>query len=317
MSRDTGIVGRPVDEAVDAIRDRDPDLDADRVREALDPVVEDGAVTETGIEGAVSDTSKLIATAETRTELASIAYEDATETAAEVADLDVVADRLTRFEARLESVESRAADLGAALPSSVDVDADAEADPLAIYEMAVDLREVASRAQGVVKTADDLQFDLEQFESWVERPNRRYDEFEGDLDLLGESLDDLSAAIDRLPDASETPARDWADATMRVAVTRLLLADLRAELETLRTWAESDGEDVRDGLGTRLADLETRCDDLADDLDALARPAWRDRFEDDVDALAADLDAFDPPVEWATVQQTLQTHRERAFDDAA
>jgi hypothetical protein len=304
-----GLIGRPVEEVVATVVDRD-DRDPETVREALDPVTDGDVVTGGALESTVSDTSKLVATAETRVELAGIAYEDATATAAPVDDLTVVATRLESYGKRLRSVEDRAAVLGDELPTDGGLD-----DSETVYDTAVTLREVAAAAQNVARTADDLSFDLERFESWVESPNRRYDEFESDVDLVEESLADLSAAVDELPAESGDPATDWADATMRAHVLTLLATDLRAELTALRRWAAREGGAVRDGLAGRVDSVERQCSELSTRLDRQADPSWRDRFGDDVDAFVDAVAEVEPPVDWAQVEATLDEHRADAFED--
>lgn len=301
------VVGRPVAEAVETLAGdgRDPD----RVREALEPVVEDGRVTRAAIETAVSDTAKVVSTAETRTELAGIAVEDAEATAAPVADVDTVAVRLDGYAERLAAVEERAAALTDDLARPVELLAGEE-----VYGLAVELREVASHAQGVVQTADDLARDVEQFESWLSTPSRRYDEFEGDVELVEESVSALETAAEAVPDAAD-PADDWADATMRTHVLALLVRDLAAELDDLHTLAEADAN-VPEALVGRVRDLDERTDALAERL-AAEQPTAGERFDDDIDALTAALSAFETPVEWGAVRRTLADHRAAAFGETA
>ncbi|WP_324756260.1 hypothetical protein [Haloarcula montana] len=306
---ENGLVGRPVEDVIEAIVDREDDCDPKTVREALDPITDDGVVTREAVETAVSDTSKVVATAETRVELAGIASEDATAAAAAVDDFEIVAVRLDAYADRLEAVEARAADLTDDLRTPVDrLD-----DPSAVYELATELREVATTAQGVVRTADDLATDLEQFESWLAEPDRRYDEFEADVDIVDESLDDLTAAATALSTDSDEPAADWADATMRARVLELLVADLRAELTALRSWADREDAQFRASLDDRVADAERRTRELNDTLADHAEPAWRDRFDDALGAFDAELDGFEPPVDWNRVQETLEERREQSL----
>lgn len=306
---ENGLVGRPLEEVVATVVDRDG-RDPETVREALDPITNGDVVTEAALESTVSDTSKLVATAETRVELAGIAYEDATATAAPVDDLDIVATRLESYEKRLRSVENRAATLGDDLPTAEGVD-----DLETVYDTAVALREVAVAAQNVARTADDLSFDLEELESWIESPNRRYDEFESDVKLVEESLADLSAAVDALPAESDVPAADWADSTMRVRVLTLLAADLRAELTALRRWADREDGAVRDGLAGRVDSVERRSSELSVRLNRQADPSWRDRFGDDVAAFNDSVTGIESPVDWAQVEANLDQHRADAFND--
>jgi hypothetical protein len=303
-------VDRPVGDVVTAVVNRDDDRDPETVRAALDPITDDGAVTREAVETAVSDTSKVVATAETRVELAAIAHEDATAAAAPVDDLDTVAARLDGYADRLDAVETRAAALADDLRTPVErLD-----DPDAIYELAVELRDVATTAQGVVRTADDLSVDLEAFESWLDSPTRRYDEVGEDVDLVDESLAELTAAAAALPAESDAPAADWADATMRTRVVELLVTDLRAELADLRAWADREGAPFRTALSERVADAERRVATLADTLAERAEPAWRDRFGDALTAFERDLSAFEPPIDWERVQETLERRRERLSD---
>lgn len=303
-----GLAGMPIGDVIAAVADGD-DRDPDTVRAALDPVAEDGVVTRAAVETTVSDTSKLVATAETRVELAGIAYDDATAAAEPVDDLAVVAARLDAYRDRLADVERQAADL------TDDLRAPVFDDPDAVYELAVDLRAVAGNAQAVARRADELSFDLEGFEAWLGSPDRRYDELGEDVDLVEESLEELSTVAAALP-GSETPAVDWADATMRARVLSLLVADLRAELTDLRTWADREGGAFRAGFAKRVESTERRVAELLDTLDERADPAWRDRFGADLAAFAEDLAAFEPPVDWDRVQGALEARREDAFDRA-
>ncbi|WP_336001022.1 hypothetical protein [Halorientalis halophila] len=303
------LVGRPVEDVVTAVVDCGDDRDPETVREALDPVTDDGIVTREAVETAVSDTAKVVSTAETRAELAGIAYEDATVAAAPVDDLSIVAARLDEYADRLDAVETRVAGLTDDLRAPVEhLD-----DPGAVYELAVELREVAAAAQGVVRTADDLSVDLEGFESWLDSPERRYDEVAEDADLVDESLAELSDAAALLPAESDEPAADWVDATMRTRVVDLLIADLRAELADLRAWANREDAPFRAALDERVAALERRAGELADTLAECAEPAWRDRFEDDLEAFERAIDGVEPPVDWERVQETLEEQRERTF----
>ncbi len=306
MSDDDGVIGLSTDAAVKRLAG--PDRDPDEVRAALDPVTEDGVVSETAIEESVSDTAKIVSTAETRTELAGIDHEDAHEAAAPVADVDTVAARLKGFDERLAAVEERAADLTTELATPVE----RLGDPAAVYELAVELREVASRAQGVATTADELGFELEDFERWVADPQIRHEEFREDTELVGESVDELASAVEMLSESPD-PAVDWADATMRTRVLDLLVADLRAELEDLRELAARDDATVPDDLATDVADLDDKTTALATRLDELAEPAWREEFGEDIAALAVAIDLA-PPVDWGAVQQQLEEHRTAAFD---
>lgn len=293
--------GVAVADVVAAVGDTDPGT----VRDALEPVTDNGVVTREAVETAVSDTGKLLATAETRIELAGDAYADAAAAADPVADVPTVAARLDGFRERLDAVEALIPELrpGLSVPDGV------RRRPVATYELAVEIREVVATAQEAIEAADDLSFDAERFESWLARPDRRYDTFGEDLDLVADTADDLAAAVDAVADGAGDPAARWADATMRARVLSLLVTDLRAELADLRVLAERTDAPFRTGLGERLDRTEERVLGLESALDARADRAWRDRFGEDLAALEGALADVDPPVDWGAVDRTLAEHR--------
>ncbi|GGJ06669.1 hypothetical protein GCM10008995_15710 [Halobellus salinus] len=295
-------------DVIDAVDEPDPDV----VRDALEPVTEGGIVTREAVEAAVSDTSKLLATAETRIELAGDARADAAEAAAPIADVPSVRRRLDASGERLSAVESFVPELrpGFVIPDGV------RHRPGVVYDLAVEIRDVVATAQEAIEAADDLSFDAEQFELWATDPRRRYDAFEQDVELVRESVTDLDTAADALADADD-PAVQWADATMRVEVLSLLVADLQAERRDLRAVAERTGDPIRDGLGAALDPAADRLEAVESVLAARAVPTWRDRFGPDIGALERGLAPLDPPVEWETVDRILEDHRPAVTGDGA
>ena len=311
--------GLAVEDAVERVRARDPDRDPEAVRAALSFVADDGVVGRDALEESLKLTSKVLTTAETRVELAEIALDDAREAAASVPDLPTVRTRLEGFEAEVSAVTERAAALGPDLQAVVD---DRE-DPAARFAVADGLRRVDERARAVQRTADEIQFDLEDFERWLANHAVRVRELDEDLDALATSLDDLATAADAIETATpdDDPARIWFDATLSHRATGLTVADLRAELADLRTWADrEDADPVEDGglddLAARLDDLDRRHEDLDDRLDTAAEPAWTDRFGDRVAAAETDLDECEPPVDWGVVGSVLDEHRATLDSDA-
>jgi chromosome segregation ATPase len=325
MSQEEGsggpeLIGRPVEEAVEAVLSEDDSRDRGTVRATLETVTEDGVVSEAAIEAELEEVSKVVSTPETRVELAAMEVSEAKETAeAEgVSDLDTVRARIGTYESRLEAVEEAIGSLGPDLREVIDRrTAGANA-----YEVAAGLREVRAEANELHRTADELQVDAEEFGRWLTDPGTRYEELEGEIEAVERSLaalsgtaDDLDADDDEGEGASSSlpaePGVVWADASLRTRVTALLLADIEAELDDLRAWPGREGSDDRlDELGTRLGELEGECRDLEERLDDLARPAWTDRFGDRLDDLEDELDRFAPPVSWGEVEAELERHRE-------
>ncbi|ELZ28913.1 halo transducer protein [Halosimplex carlsbadense 2-9-1] len=320
--------GLAVDEAVERVRARDPARDPEPVRTALSFAAADGVVSREGLRESLKLTSKVLTTAETRAELATIALDDASEAAASAPDLSTVQARLDGFEAEVAAVEDRAAALGPALQSVVD---DRE-DPAARFPVADGLRRVDERAREVQRTADEIQFDLEEFERWLDSHAVRVRELGEDVDALATSLDELSTAVDHIealetagdadgdiaggrPADADEPAQTWFDATLSHRATGLSLADLRAELGDLRTWADRAGADpVEEGglddLAARLDDLDRCHAELGERLDAVAESEWTDRFGEAVAAVESELDDCEPPVDWGVVQSAIEDHRD-------
>ncbi|WP_436908586.1 halo transducer protein [Halosimplex marinum] len=328
----TELDGLAVDEAVERVRAREPDRDPETVRAALEFVAEDGVVSRDALRESLKLTSKVLTTAETRVELAGIALDDAREAAESAPDLPTVEARLEGFEAEVAAVEDRAADLGSALQSVVD---DRE-DPAARFAVADGLRQVDDRAREVQRTADEIQFDLEEFERWLDSHAVRVRELGEDVDALADSLDDLASAVDAIESVAadgvggadgeaaigdEDPARAWFDATLSHRATGLTVADLRAELADLRTWADREGADPvdeggLDDLAARIGGLDGRHGALGERLDAAAEPEWTDRFGEAVAAVESDLADCTPPVDWGVVQSTIEEHRDGLASDA-
>jgi hypothetical protein len=317
--------GLAVGDAVERVRAREPDRDPETVRAALSLAADDGVVSREGLEESLKLTSKVLTTAETRAELATIALDDARGAAESAPDLPTVAARLDGFEADVAAVADRAAALGEDLQGVVD---DRE-NPAARFAVADGLRRVDERARDVQRTADELQFELEDFERWLTSHAVRVRELGEDVDALDASLDDLATAVDAVEAADDgpgstgggedaapvdDPARVWFDATCSHRATGLTVADLRAERADLRTWADREGADpVEEGglddLVGRLDDLAGRHETLGERLDAVAEPEWTDRFGEAVAAVESGLDDCEPPVDWSVVGSILDEHR--------
>jgi chromosome segregation ATPase len=294
------IAGLSLSDAVDAVAD--DATDPQEVRETLSRVADDGTVSQAAADEATSDVSKVVTTAETRVELASHAFDDACDAATPVSDLDVVRSRLETFESRLSAVETRADDVGTALQDVLQHRTDAGT----LYDVARGLERITAEATTVQRTADDLLFDLEEFERWVRNPHVRFDRLEDDVDTLESALDELAS------DADADSGVAWADATLRHRVMALLLADVRKERSDLRTWANREDVDVGDrtgDIGARIDDCDAQIAAIDERLDEVERSGWRERFGDRLTAFERALDDVAPPVEWSDVQADLAAHR--------
>jgi hypothetical protein len=307
---DPRVFGRPVEEAAAALA-AENEADADAVADDISLFVADGVVSRDRVDEALAGLSKVVSTPETRVEVAEREVERAREAAADATDLDAVAHRLAGLDERLADVESTVAGLGPRLSDLLD---GAKA-PERLHETARGVRKLTDDANAAQLTADELRDDAEATARWARDHEVRVREFGEDLDVVTESVDGVAAATDWLADEraappagveTDDPGRVWAETSVGVTVADLLIADLRAELADLRTWAEREG--VEPALADHAADLDAlsaRRDRLADRLDAAAEPGWRDAHGDRVARAAATVESFDPPVGWGAVRAAL------------
>ncbi|TKX86554.1 halo transducer protein [Halorubrum sp. SS5] len=296
------------DELVETVTER-TDEDPDSVRQSLDPFVDDGTVTAAAVESTVTDVSQILATAETRVDLATRAHEDVSAAAADAPELEVVDVRRRAFGDRLDDlradVESLADDLRAA---RTDLDS-----PIALYRAAVDLHEVTTGAQDVVRVAHDLETELEAFEAWLASANRRHDGLVDEVQAAEESAESLAETVDALRAADAPVSERWFDATVQTRVLDLVVADLRAEADDLRAWADRDGADFPATVDDRLDEVEA---EVATAAEALAGgPSLDGEFGDRLDALDAALSDVEPPVAWGLVDETVAEARRVLSDD--
>jgi hypothetical protein len=303
------VFGRPAEEAAAALAGPDGPDEA-TVAETLELLVEDGVVSRDRLDEAVAGLSKVVSTPETRVEVAEREVESAREAAADVADLPAVAHRLDGFDARLAAVEADVEALGPRLSEIVD----RAGDPAAVYEVARDVRRLTEDANAAQMAADEIRDDAEQTKRWVRSAAFRHHEFGQEVEAVAEAVDGLERAADWLAgDAEEAPegvdpdapAACWADATVSARVNDLLVTDLRAELDDVRTLDGDDAGDDIDDHADHLDDVAARRDRIAARLDDAADPAWRDAHGDRVDRAEETLSAFDPPVDWGAVRAAL------------
>ena len=299
-----------VERLVETVTER-TDEDTDSVRRSLDPFTDDGTVTAAAITSTVTDVSQILATAETRVDLATRAHEDAAAAAADAPDLDVVGVRRRAFGARLDDLREEVESLGDEL-AAARTDRDSAT---ALYRAAVDLHEVTTGAQRVVRIAHDLETELEAFEAWLRSPNRRHDALVDEVEVAEESARSLAETVAALRAAEEPDRERRFDAAVQTRVLDLVAADLRAEADDLRAWADRDGVSFPDDVDARIDDLEAEVTDHAEALGD--GPDGDDEFGERLDALDAELEAVEPPVAWARVDDTVAEARSALSGDGA
>ena len=312
-----GIAGLSLSDAVDTVVARDDTPDRETVRSVLATVTEDGVVRQDAIDSALADASMAVSNAESRAEMAAVALADVRKLLPDVPELDAVQARVDAFEADVAAVEERASDLGASLQDLVA----RKDEPAALYDVAAGIDRLTRDAGTVHATADELQTDLESFEQWLTDADYRRRELDRDVDVIEQSLATLDENVDELAtiatgdrDQSVTAdelAATWLDLAVSHRVRELGLADARAELADLRTWAAdaSVDEAYGDDIEARLDDLDEQWATLEEQLAEIAEPAWRDRFDERLNAIETTLDGFEPPIDFSAVQAALEEHR--------
>ncbi|WP_199233644.1 halo transducer protein [Halorubrum sp. SP9] len=299
---------RPLDELVDAVTER-TDEDPESVRRWLDPFTDGGTVTPAAVEATVTDVSQIIATAETRADLATRARESAGDAVADAPDLDVVDVRDREFDERLADLREEVQALGAALGAATD-DLDS---PVRVYRAAVELHDITTDAQNVVRTAHDLETELEAFEAWLDSADRRHDGLAADVDAAAESAESVAETVASLREATDPDRARRFDAAVQTRVLDVVVDDLRAEAADLRAWAERDGADFPTDVDARIDEVET---EVAASAEALADgPSLDGEFGDRLDELDAALSDVEPPVAWGLVDETVAEARASASAD--
>lgn len=293
----------PLDELVDDVADRTSE-DPESVRTWLDPFTDDGTVTPEAIEATVTDVSQILATAETRVDLATRTVKDASNAAADVPDLEIVRVRQNAFEERLADLRSDVEGLGGEL-SAAATDLNS---PVDVYEAAVDLHEITTEAQRVVRVAHDLETETEAFEAWLGSANRRHDALVDDIEAAEESVASVAETADALRATDDPDPERWFDAAVQTRTLDVVVADLRAEAAGLREWAEREGKSFPDDVETRIGSVR---EEAATNAKALAdRPDWDARFDEQLDEVDAALSAVEPPVAWARVDEEIREAHE-------
>jgi len=318
---DDSLDGLPMDAAVDAVVARTGD-DPDAIRAALERVTVDGVVRHEAVDDALAHVSKVVSTPETRVENAGMLIDDAREAAAAVDHLDSVAARLDDFEERHAAVASRVDGLGDRLQSVISLANESDA----IYETAVEIRQLNAAANSAQHTADKLGVDAEELEAWVRTPDRRVDALDDDADAVAGFIDGVEETLDMLAagdvDTDVDPAAVGFDAALRHRVSRLLLDDLRAEVGDLHAWPDPSPDDAHGAVDTvalaalddRLASLEDRWRSISDRFDGRPAVGWQDRYGDRLADFESALDDHAPPVDWGAVESLLGEYRPETDD---
>lgn len=306
------LLGCSLATATDRVVER-ADCDRKTVRERLATVSEDGTVTQAAIDDTLAALSKVVATPETRVEVAENALSDARDAATPVATADAVRSQLTAFENELSALTERVETVGSRLSSLVD----RAQDPDDAYALAQAIRDVRSSAIALQRDADSLLVEIEQFERKLDNPSTWADKLHEDLDAAEDSIAELLETADRLCESEDhsweaDPALLWAEARLQHQIQRLLLADINTERDALEQLAVADGtDDAGNEIESRITELREQIATVEKRLDEAAAPSWRQEYGETITSVTQTVETFEPPINWETVQETLERHRKQ------
>lgn len=298
--------GLAVEAAVDHVVD--DDADPSEVRETLGIVAQDSVVRRSAVDDAVGNASMVVTTAETRVELAGDKLNSAQNAAEPVADIERVSHRLHRFESQLTHLKEHANELGNAIQEILAMKNDGN-----LYEIATRIKQVTRDATDVQRVADDMQLELDSFIEWLTDADTREEELTADVNALADSVNELEEIVEAIErdgsDFEAKPANRWAAAMVRHRVASLMIRDLEAEVDSLRTWAEREDTRPPSNISPQLAEIRSTHETVGERLTASAEPAWTAQFDDQLTALDDALEEMEPPVSWAEVENIAHEHK--------
>lgn len=283
--------------------------DPSTIRTYLDPFVEDGAITDEAIEATITDVAQILATAETRVDLATQKRESVRETISASPDLAIVSVRDRNFTDQLAALRADVDELGRTL-TSVRTGLNT---PVALYCASVDFHELTTEAQRVVRVAHDLETDLGAFDAWLRSAPRRHDAFMDEIDAAESAATSLITTLETLQSTAEPDPDRWFDATVQTRVLGLVVDDLHTEAADLREWADRDEKPFPTDVDDRLEALREKAAACASALED--RPDWEAAYDARLDRLEAEFAAVDPPVAWDRIDRYVAAVRDGTRSD--
>lgn len=236
-------------------------------------------------------------------------------------DFDHVQVRFDEYDERFDAIRTELA----SVTDRIETAAQRPASATELYETARLLSASEQAIHGVAHELHHVEEELDELESWLTDPAVRLDDFGDELDTVERYLDNT----DRLLTNVETHAADppsgfrpfdaWLTARHLHLLVDVVFEELRADIDELGQWLERlDGDH-----DTELAALTDRLDELADRHASFDRrinesTGTVDDFEskhaevaDEIDRFASELDAVEPPIDWAALEERI----EEQFDE--
>jgi chromosome segregation ATPase len=236
-------------------------------------------------------------------------------------DFDHVRARFEEYDERFDAVRSALASVADRIETASRTPASATA----LYETARTLSASEEALRGVAHELHHVEEGLDDLGSWLTDPAVRLDDFDDELDTVERYLDNTGQLLTNVethaadPPPGFRPFDAWLTARHLHLLVAVVFAELRADVDELGRWLErTEGDhgaelaaltDRLDALADRHASFEDRIDESTD-----AIAGFEEKYAevaDEVDRFAAELNAVEPPIDWATLEERI----DEQFDD--
>jgi chromosome segregation ATPase len=226
--------------------------------------------------------------------------------------------RVDEYEGHLDAVRSNLSTVA----DRLDATATRPESPVAAYEAADRLRECEGLIQETAHALHHLEEEFDEFETWLVDPEARIEDLDEEIDGFGRYLDNTEELLGRLETGSTGstgPFDAWLAAYHLQYMMTLVFEELRSDIAELEAWVErqeSDHSEALAALRDRLDTLEERHDECSKRLDAATVEVEgferkREEVAESLERFEAALDDHEPPVDWETVEELVQSQ----FDD--
>jgi chromosome segregation ATPase len=297
------------------IRGSSVDVDEDVLSE-LDARADDGRIDLDAVEAWYDEVEERRQSVVERTDRLAARLEEYRESLDPIErDFDHVGVRFSEYDERFDAVRT-------ALASVEDLIESASREPesaVALYETARSLSECEHSLHSVAHELGHLDEALDRFESWLADPAVRLDDFEDELDTVERYLDNTERLLTNVethaadPPAGFRPFDAWLTARHLHLLVAVVFEELRADVDELARWLEHlDGDhdaalsaltDRLDSLAARHESFDGRIDDATEEIAGFEEQ--HAEVADDVERFAAELDAVEPPIDWAALEDRI------------
>lgn len=237
------------------------------------------------------------------------------------ASLDPLDRDATQVEARFDEYETHLDAMRSDLSAVADrlaATTERPKSPAAVYETAERLRQCEGTTHEVAHGLHHLDAEFDEFETWLTDPETRIDDLSGEIEGFERYLDNTEGLLGRL-ETGNTGATDpfdaWLAAYHLQRMMTLVFDELRSDIADLETWLDrreesyeaelTDLRDQFDALEERHAGCSKRLDAATVEVEGFERK--RAAVADSLDEFERTLDGVEPPVDWAAVEERVQT----------